>query len=175
MGLETQIFNAIHDLAGQSKLLDWAMVFLASYLGYFLILGVIYILFKEKDWKKSFLNFSFLSIAVILSRGLLTEIIRFFYFRPRPFVALEFEPLFNHSALQAAFPSGHASFYFALAFALFFLGRRRLGLWYAVGAVFMGLARVYAGVHWPLDIVAGALVGLLAAFVVKSLLSHIKR
>ena len=171
--MELQIFNAIHSLAGQSKLLDWVALLLANYLGYFLILGTAYFLFKEKDWKKRFLNLSFISLAVILSRGLLTEIIRFFYFRPRPFVALEFEPLFNHSALQAAFPSGHAAFYFALAFAIFFINRR-LGVWYTIGAVFMGLARVYAGVHWPLDIVAGALVSLLSVFVVKWLLEKVR-
>lgn len=169
MTLETNIFNALHGLAGQSAILDWLIVFFAKYLGFFLIAGAIWLILREKDWRPISRNFAFVALSVILSRGLLTEIIRFFHNRPRPFVAMNFEPLFNHSAIEAALPSGHAAFYFALAFALFLINRR-WGWVYLAAASLIGISRVIAGVHWPLDIIAGFLVAALSVFVIKLLL-----
>lgn len=168
--LDSALFTAIHNLANQLNVLDWLIIFTAKYLAYFLVAGFFILLFLEKDWRKRFYDFSLASLSVILSWGIVTEIIRFIYFRPRPFVALGFEPLFNHSAAEAAFPSGHAAFFFALAFAVFFINKK-IGILYIAAAVLMGFARVMAGVHWPLDILAGALFSFLSVFVVRWILS----
>jgi undecaprenyl-diphosphatase len=171
--VELLTFNTLHNLAGQSALLDWLVVFFAKHLGFFLIAGAVWLILREKDWKLIVRNFALVALSVILSRGLLTEIIRFFYHRPRPFVAMNFEPLFNHSALEAALPSGHAAVFFALAFVIFLINRK-WGLVYLAAVSLMGLSRVIAGVHWPLDIVAGFLVAALSVFVIKLLLASSK-
>ena len=165
MNLELSVFNFIHNLAGQSVVLDWLVIFLGSYLGYFLLAGFVLMLFREKDWRARFYYCAFAVLAVILSRGLLTEIIRFFSDRPRPFAVLSFEPLINHTA-AAALPSGHAAFYIALALSVFLISKK-WGWVYLFAALITGLARVIAGVHWPLDIAAGALVAALSFFVIK--------
>lgn len=170
MALEKEIFDVIFSLAHQSKILDWFLVFFADYLAYALVLGFLITLFRSKDWKDKFYQFAFIALSVILSRFLITEIIRFAYFRLRPFAALEIEPLIDYPSV-AAFPSGHAAFFFAMAFAIFFINRK-LGIWYISGAVLMGLARVAVGVHWPLDIVGGALVALLSVIVVRWILNR---
>ncbi len=168
MEIEISLFNALRGLTGQSALLDWLIIFLASYLAPFLILGFLLMLFLEKDWHRRIYYFSFAALAIILSRGIFTEIIRFFFYRPRPFAVLNFEALINHST-AAALPSGHAAFYGALALAVFLISRK-WGLVYLFAAALMGVARVAAGVHWPLDIVAGALVALLSVAVVRWIL-----
>lgn len=171
---EFVVFNAFHSIAGFSGVLDWLIIFLGKYLGYLLIFGTALFIIREKDWKKSFQNFTFIALSLILSRGLLTEILRLFIFRERPFAAFGFEPLINHSATANAFPSGHAVFYFTLAIALFYLDKK-LGWYFLGGAVLIGLARVMAGVHWPLDIVGGAALGTLSPIVVRWLLVSLKR
>lgn len=173
MQTELSIFNRIRSLAGQSAILDWAMVFLGEYLGYFLVVVVlIFFLKSQEDWRAKFHNFALVVLSVILSRGILTEVIRFFFRRERPFAVLEIEPLISQAA-SAALPSGHAAFYFALAFAIWIINKR-LGFWLTVGALFIGFGRVVSGVHWPLDILAGALVGLLSVFVVNFLLRSLR-
>ncbi|MBI2025060.1 MAG: phosphatase PAP2 family protein [Candidatus Harrisonbacteria bacterium] len=167
--LDLEVFNFFHDLVGQSILLDWLIIFLGTYLGYLLIIGILVLLFYEKNWKIRFQNFALITLVAILSRGLLTEIIRFFYFRARPFVELNFAPLINHSAEASAFPSGHAAFYFALGLSLFLINRF-WGSIYILAALLMGIARIAAGVHWPLDILFGFLVALVSLIVVKLLL-----
>ena len=60
---------------------------------------------------------------------------------------------------SASFPSGHAATASAGAYTLSrFLPRARAGLWLLAGLI--ALARVYLGGHYPLDVAAGALLGL---------------
>jgi undecaprenyl-diphosphatase len=163
------IFNVLNNLAGQFRLLDWLGIFLAKYLGYFLIIGAVVLIFKTKNFKEKVYNFALAVLSILLSRGILIEIIRVIYHRSRPFEILEVTPLINHDAV-AGFPSGHAAFYFALAFAVFFLNRK-IGLWYVGAAILIGLARVFAGVHWPLDIVGGAAVAFISVLAIRLILA----
>jgi undecaprenyl-diphosphatase len=112
----------------------------------------------------SWFYIAFGATAVILSRGIITEVIRFFYNRPRPFLALSFVPLLNENS--GSFPSGHASFFFALA-PLAFLINKKAGYWFLVSSFSMVFARVAAGVHWPSDILGGIAIGLASFWIVK--------
>ncbi len=166
MPLDTVVFGFINSLSNKWWVFDYFGIFFAKYLAYFLVIFALIIILKERDAKNRFYYFSLASLSIILSRGLITEIIRFFYSRPRPFSVLGIEPLFNYSTV-GSFPSGHAAAFFALALAIYFFNKKA-GLWFLGLALLMGIARVFAGVHWPLDILAGALIGLASAFIVKN-------
>lgn len=62
-----------------------------------------------------------------------------------------------------SFPSNHATIAAAAAVALFFVSRR-LGAVAAVAALAMAVSRVWVGVHYPHDVVAGVVIGTLLAF-----------
>lgn len=85
--------------------------------------------------------------------------------RPRPYVMVEgLIPLLT-SADPSSFPSGHT----CAAFAAGIIWARALPrTWMRVGAVIlavcMGLSRLYVGVHYPSDVLAGAVVGSLCAW-----------
>ncbi|MFE2884229.1 phosphatase PAP2 family protein [Streptomyces graminifolii] len=68
-----------------------------------------------------------------------------------------------------SFPSNHATIAAAAAVALFFVSRL-LGAVAAVAALAMALSRVWVGVHYPHDVVAGVAVGALLAFGAMALL-----
>jgi undecaprenyl-diphosphatase len=70
-----------------------------------------------------------------------------------------------------AFPSGHAATSFACATVLSYFAPRAAPLFYAL-ALAIGYSRVYVGVHWPLDVVGGAVVGVVTALL---LLAAIRR
>ena len=63
------------------------------------------------------------------------------------------------------FPSGHASFFSALAVSLFLMNKRA-GVFAIILALVIGAARIFAGVHTPLDILGGYLLGTLVAVLV---------
>lgn len=78
--------------------------------------------------------------------------------RPRPFSYRPELQLLIPALKDASFPSGHTGASFAAASALFFRGNR---LWIpaAVLAVLIGFSRLYLYVHFPSDVLAGALLG----------------
>ena len=85
-------------------------------------------------------------------------------------MALDFTPLIE-PVNQGAFPSGHAAFYFSLAGVIWLLNKN-LGWRFAGAAALMGLARVFVGVHWPLDILGGAAAGIISVYIVYLLLEY---
>ena len=89
-----------------------------------------------------------------------------FYFHPRPFAAGIGHQLLPH-APDSSFPSDHATILFAVALSLLFDNARGLWGWLALlVALGAAWARVYMGVHWPLDMAGAACVGGLAAWIV---------
>ena len=93
--------------------------------------------------------------------------------RPRPFEIFEYaartaDTLF-YQPPDPTFPSNSMAVTFAIALAVF-TGHRLLGSVALAFATGMGLSRVLAGVHFPLDVFAGAMLGVGAAFVGLALL-----
>ncbi len=172
--VDNQIFNFLHDIAGKFGLLDLLIIFFAKYAIYVLVLVFIIVFLKEKSISKKTTVFFWTILSAILSRGLITEIIRYFYHHNRPFISLGFEPLINHD-LTASFPSGHIAFLFALVLPAFYLNKK-LGYWFLAISFLVGISRVVTGVHWPLDILGGIIIGLASAWFIKLILpkSNIK-
>lgn len=168
MAFDAFIFQLINNLARRWQWVDWLGVFFGDYLGYFLILAAAFLLIKETTGKRQIYFFSLAALSVIFSRGIVVEAIRFFYERPRPFLVFEIQPLINHQP-TGSFPSGHAAAFFALALAVFYINKK-WGWRFLAAALIIGLARIFTGVHWPLDILAGALIGLLSAFFARKIL-----
>jgi undecaprenyl-diphosphatase len=81
------------------------------------------------------------------------------YAEPKPLVAAPHD----HS-----FPSGHAATSFAAATVLTFALPRLTPLWLLIAAA-VGFSRVYVGVHYPLDIVGGAALGVAVATALRRL------
>jgi len=163
------LFRLINSLAHRNKIIDWLAVFFADYSQYLLIILAVFLLLrKEKDWRRRISIGSVFALSAILSRGLITEIIRFFYARPRPFAVLNISPLINHN-FAASFPSGHMTFYFVLALTIFLLNKK--WGWFSVsGVILMGLARIFTGLHWPTDILGGILIAVFSYFLVKKII-----
>ena len=89
------------------------------------------------------------------------------YFRPRPFADMRVNMLF-YEPTDSSLPSNPAAVGFAFATAVWMVNRRVGALLYVLAAVF-AFSRVYAGVHYPLDVVVGAAVGVVGAAVAVAL------
>src|SRR3989338_1280619 len=146
--------------------MDALIIFMAEYLPWAAGIAIFLFLVFVREKKKEFRMLIVAFLAVILSRFGFTEIIRYFYDRPRPFeVAEGLKTLLEHSS-GGSFPSGHAAFFFALAMGVFFY-RRIWGLVFFAAALSIGFGRVAAGLHWPSDILGGAVVGIFSAVLIK--------
>ncbi len=160
--MDRLLFEFFHQYAGQWKWLDAIAVFMSGNAGYVLLFVFALILFKAAKTRWPLLFCAVL--AILFSRLMLTEIIRFLWERPRPFVEPSFTPLIQHAA-SSSFPSGHAALYFALS-AVVFAYHKKIGILFFVVSFAIGLARIFAGLHWPSDIIGGALIGIVSGFAV---------
>ena len=158
------IFQQINNLALKNLYLDEAAIFCASFLGYILI-GTLLILLIN-NFKKDYKTVTLAFISGIFSR-FVVEITRFIWHRPRPFIGNQVNLLINHSP-SASFPSGHATFFFALSTLIYFYNKK-IGILFLIASFFISISRVFCGIHWPTDILAGALVGILSALIIKKI------
>jgi undecaprenyl-diphosphatase len=158
MNLDLYLFNLINGLAGRWQWLDYMGIFFAKYFEGFLWLCLLIFLFVnvKRYWKMVAEAF----IAAVFTRFILAEAIRAVWFRPRPFVSQHLVPLISQSSAEASFPSGHASFYFSLSTIVFHYNRK-IGIFFYVASFLIVISRVFVGVHWPLDILVGAVLGIL--------------
>lgn len=163
--MDNLIFRQINNLALKNLYLDELAIFCASFLGYILI-GILFILLI-RNFKKYYKIVAQAFISGILARFVIIEIIRFIWYRPRPFIVEPVNLLLHHS-FSASFPSGHATFFFALS-TLIYLYNKKTGLLFLGASFLISISRVFCGIHWPADILAGALVGILSALIIKKI------
>lgn len=82
------------------------------------------------------------------------------FHEPRPYAVLPHVLVLVSRSTDFSFPSDHAVMAGGVAAGVM-LAHRRLGRYTVVAAVLLALARVYVGAHYPLDVVAGLLLGAL--------------
>ncbi len=78
------------------------------------------------------------------------------------------DPLLG-GTIGSSFPSGHAATSFAGAVVLVLLVRRAVPLLFVLAAA-VAFSRVYVGVHYPLDVLAGAVLGTTVALAFAAIL-----
>ena len=110
-----------------------------------------------------------IAVAGLLSIALSVALKSSFHFRPRPYLALPDGtfPFDLGMADSSSFPSDHAALFFALSTGLLYLSRPAgfLALGYTIHVI--ATPRVCLGLHYPSDILAGALVGAGSAWLVN--------
>ncbi len=164
MTADIKLLYFLNILAGKSQIFDFLTIFLASYLQYFLVAAFLLLLYFSVYSKREKLTiFWVTAISVVVARLGLTEIIRFFYHRSRPFLAYQLHTLISEN--EWSFPSGHSTFFFAMATAIY-LYNKKWGIGFFIAALLMNISRIVAGVHYPSDILGGMVVGIVVAYVV---------
>jgi undecaprenyl-diphosphatase len=173
INMDQALAQAINSLVGHVWLLDELAKGLAN--DYFLIisinLGILYFWFSSADFKQRDLN-QRLSLQAMASLGIATGLISIlnqFIFRPRPFDEIPVTILL-YQPTDSSFPANSAAILFAVAMAFWMSSRKVGGLLFML-AIAHSLARVYAGMYYPLDILGGAAIGIIVALAVRWLFS----
>lgn len=160
---DEKLFLWINGIAGEFSPLDNAMEWVVSdYLvpvTLALSLVAFWFLGRDKEARKRNQIGMFVALTSMGLSSLSVLIINAAYFRPRPFdvEGLDVTLLF-YRPTDSSFPANPIAASVGIAAAVWAINRR-LGGAMLVAVGLYGFARVYAGVHYPLDIVAGALIG----------------
>jgi len=159
-------FYYLNNLASQKIWFDGLVVFFGEYFSWIVLAGLgAYLLFRQEKRILRMVIFSLILGTASLAAAMF---IRFFYFHPRPFAFLgNIYQLIVH-APTASFPSAHAAFFFGLAAGIYFFNKR-LSVAFFASAFLISVSRVIGGIHWPFDIIGGAIVGLASTFLLRYL------
>ncbi len=172
------IFELINGYSHHSLLLDWTGILLADFVAYAIALLGIVVYFYPRHRRAHHRRMIMVALASgLFARFVIKSIIVLFYQAPRPFVALsDVTPLILVPRIEQfqSFPSGHALFFFACSTAVVFFNKK-LGIALLIASALMGIARIFCGVHWPYDIVWGAIIGVGSGCCIYALYARYKK
>lgn len=171
MELDLAIFHFINsDLS--NPVFDWFMPWWTdvqktkTFLFGFLPLLLGFFIYK-KNWR-ALKVIVMTAVVVVFANNLNHFLVKRYFDRPRPADSI----LRIDKPKSASFPSGHAVSSFAIA-AFLALNFRKQKFIFLFLAGLIGLSRIYLGVHYPSDVVAGALFGSLIAFLLYKLMMKV--
>ncbi len=173
--LNKEIFFYIYNFAQDSVFSQNLAVFLAEPFGdVVLVLAATFLIFHhevfskkhpvlelKRKWKEIILVF----FTALFARAI-TEVIKYIAQAERPFIKLSDVIALVPESAYSSFPSGHATFFMALAVAIY-LTHKRAGLVFIFFALIIGISRIAVGVHFPVDILAGFALGIIVPLLVK--------
>lgn len=163
--LQKPLFFFIYRLLGPDSYVSGLTVFLGNWFPYLIVLSaLVYELFIRDD-ADTFRSMLRIYTPPLLVLGM-TELFKLFYPAPRPFADLDVPYSITVFDPYGSFPSSHSAFFAALAVTMYFCNPR-LGKWYLLAALVIGIARIGAGVHWPFDVFIGLSFGLVAGFIIE--------
>ncbi len=164
------LFHFVNDAAGYYLSLDVFMIFLTTYLAWMVsIATILYIVVwipirhaQPLDRLKNFAQAGEFVFSIGAS-WIVVETIKILIAHERP--AVVFADAVNVLVQQSgySFPSAHAALTTALATTTY-LYHKRLGVFLFLFAFVIGLSRIYVGVHYPIDVLVGILLGILIPY-----------
>jgi undecaprenyl-diphosphatase len=126
--------------------------------------------FKNEKAQKGALMLTIVFILTIIIGLTLKQV----YYRPRPFLSLANVLVLVPKDFDSSFPSGHALIVAAGASIAFLFLRKKYSIPLVIEAALVCYSRVYVGVHYPTDVLAGIFLGVAISFITYSLLMDTK-
>ena len=148
-----------NSFSGKNEFLDSIFLFITKDLIYILIfLFLLY--FAKQIWrdKKIELIEFWIFFSSSIFAWILTKLIKISFPTERPFLALSGVVKLTNESVMSSFPSGHSTLAFALAVSVW-IYNKKIGSCFLILAFMIAISRVLAGVHYPLDIFVGAILG----------------
>lgn len=160
----------------QNSILDAVMPIITHFGGFIWLLLIVLaiFLFAKVTRRDTLKRIALLALIALLLSDLIVLLLKQIVQEPRPFMTLESTRLLIAESDPCSFPSGHASSTLAVV-SIFLLNMEELAkrhhvildIALAVFAIVIMFSRVYVGVHYPFDVLCGALIGIAGAVVVN--------
>jgi undecaprenyl-diphosphatase len=164
--LDVAVTHAINGWAERNAAVDLLMIWISAIGVPLLVLAVVGQWWRQAE--RSHTRHVLVAAGLSFLLGMaLNQFILLFVHRMRPYDGGITHLLIARSG-DFSFPSDHATATFAVAAAFLLHGMRPLGLGFLAMALLVTFSRVYVGTHYASDVLGGALTGIVAAAVVRS-------
>ena len=157
--INIELFRMFNDLGKEIIFLNPIMIFFAKYMKYFLLFGIIMYWFTRKRENRIMIISSMFAFVIAEVFGAIAGAI---HSNNQPFVELNnVNQLIGH-AIDNSFPSDHAIEFFSICITFLLFKKNLRYVWLAI-AILVSISRVWVGVHYPADILVGAILGIIGA------------
>lgn len=125
-----------------------------------ILLCILFLLFK-KTRKLGLTATTSLLLGTLVTNIILKNLVG----RLRPYQVLETLETLTRLPHDSSFPSGHTCAAFTVAGVIFFCCSRKIGIPALIFASFVGISRLYLGVHFLTDVLGGAMIGIIVSYI----------
>ncbi|MEW8969407.1 undecaprenyl-diphosphatase [Mesobacillus jeotgali] len=153
--MNIEIFRMINDAGKEFEALNPVLVFIANNAIYLLAAAVLIYLFSRKPGNRLMIMSGLVSLILAEVAG---KIGGMFHSNHQPFATLADVNQLIEMEVNNSFPSDHTIIFFTMAVTFWLFKRKHTYLWILLAGI-VGLSRIWAGVHYPADILVGAILG----------------
>jgi undecaprenyl-diphosphatase len=148
---------------GHNYFLDWFMPFMTDLKNFRYVLPVLVVWVLVREKKAGIVFLVFIGLTLAITDPFSSRLLKDWLGRVRPCHVLEEVRLLTDCSTSYSFPSSHAVNIFAAAFFLSQPLKKLSPLFFGIAGI-VGYSRIYIGIHYPLDVIGGAAIGLLIAW-----------
>ncbi len=149
----------------------WKFITSLGDMGWFWILLSVLLLISKKTRKIGITSLLSLIIGTLITNVVLKNAIA----RVRPYEVIEGLELLVRKQADFSFPSGHSCASFAVAMVIFKMAPKMWGIMAVILATLIAFSRLYVGVHYPTDVIAGIIVGVFSAWAAIKLIKKYEK
>ncbi len=160
--ININLFRMINDLGKQQTYLNPTLVFIAEYMVFLLAIAVIIFWFTRINKNRMMVICG--TITFVFSE-IIGKVAGKIHSNNQPFAELSNVNKLIEKAVDNSFPSDHTILFFSFC-VTFWIFSKKLGYLWVVLAFLVGISRVWVGVHYPADVIVGAIISTFSALIV---------
>lgn len=155
-------FRAVNDLGKEYPMFNPVFEMFAEYTVFVLIIGCLYYWFsREKENRIMIISGGFSFVLAEIMGKLAGQL----HSNNQPFAELNHVNQLIQKAVDNSFPSDHTILLFSICFSIW-LVRKKSGFLWMILAFCTGISRIGVGVHYPFDVLVGAAIAMLSAYII---------
>ncbi|MHC5218317.1 undecaprenyl-diphosphatase [Enterococcus sp. LJL128] len=169
--IDNEVFRSINNLAGRNDVLDYLGIFISKYTIFILAAFLIFQWFYKRQ-DSSYRKVLILSLLTFIVAEILAKGLGQLYEHLQPFAVLPNVNQLIEKEVNNSFPSDHTVLFFSILTPLFLYSGRKGKVLCFFSALLVGISRIFVGVHYPSDVVAGGLLAIAVGILIyRSLFS----
>lgn len=167
--MNVDLFRTINNLGKEYTYLNNFFIFMAEYMVFVLAFIALIFWFTRREENRMMIISATISFILAEMMG---KIAGTLHSNNQPFAELSNVNKLIEKAVDNSFPSDHTILFFAFCMTFFMYQKRWRYVWIMLALV-VGISRIWVGVHYPADVIVGAIISIFSTFIASFIVSRL--